>query len=593
MNRLTDRVRAIWPTVRTVLVNVVGAAALAAAAVDAPAAVVAVLVLVGLLSITVIIRRRVVRSPLTILGTYGAARIMLAGSVVVLGGHSVDEMSWAVWLAATVVALTVAVESVMARSWRQSGRLVHALPDGPPTPRRTRIGGRQVVASLVLLALLAITPWLPGWTHVVLLVVAVSLAAVEGVAVITAPALRARRERSLREALEAFAPEVMVYITGPAGTEYQLAAWLPVLDTIDSRIVIVAREHALADQVSRLTSLPVVATPSLADLDALHVPSLRVALYVNNGAKNTHNVRYQDVTHVQLLHGDSDKPASFNPVTAMFDKIFVAGQAGIDRYANHGIHIPAERFAIVGRPQVVGIERPTSRGSVRNALYAPTWTGFQADANYGSLPVGHEIVRALVGRGLTVTFRPHPYSFKEPTSRAQIDAIEQLLTADAAATGRTHVFGVEASSAMTLPDCFNAADLLVTDVSSVPADFLFSEKPFVITKMQPGTVDDFVDEFPLARAAYLAHGDDAGSIDRAVERAAAVDDELAATRRTLRTYYLGDLPYAGYEQTFLAEVRRLVEEGPRSAPERSTDSPQDQVVEDDADLQGSDGATLG
>ena len=51
-------------------------------------------------------------------------------------------------------------------------------------------------------------------------------------------------------------------------------------------------------------------------------------------------VRFNQLTHIQLLHGDSDKASSFNPVTAMFDRIFVAGQAAIDRYAANGVLIP-------------------------------------------------------------------------------------------------------------------------------------------------------------------------------------------------------------------------------------------------------------
>ena len=572
MNALVDTVRSTWPTLRTVLVNVVAAAALVVAATTAPEAWATGLVLVGVLAIAAILRPRLARPVLGLLGTYGAARILLAAAVAVLAARVPD--AWPALVAGAVVALTVAVEAVVARSWRQAGRLVHGLPGGPAMPRSSRLGPWQVAFSLVLVALLSFAPWLPPVVDVVVLVGVLVVAGAEALSVLTAPRVRARRERELRAALEAYAPQVMLYITGPGGTEYQLAAWASVLEQVDARVVVVAREHALAEAAARTTSLPVVATPSLADLDALHVPSFRVALYVNNGAKNTHNVRYQDVTHVQLLHGDSDKPASYNPVTAMFDKVFVAGQAGIDRYANHGVRIPLDKFEIVGRPQVVGIERPVARRAAGTALYAPTWTGFQADANYGSLPVGTEIVRALLEHGLTVTFRPHPYSAGQPASAQQIAEIEELLAADAASSGRVHVFGEAASAGRTLPECFNEADVLVTDVSSVPADFLFSEKPFVILKMQPGSTAAFLAEFPLARAGYLAHGDDPSTIGAAV-RSAVGDDPLAGTRKELRTYYLGDLPYEGYEQTFLAAVRELVATGPGTAPTAPLDTPGD------------------
>ncbi len=33
----------------------------------------------------------------------------------------------------------------------------------------------------------------------------------------------------------------------------------------------------------------------------------------------------------------------------------------------------------------------------------------------------------------------------------------------------------------TLFDCFNHTDLLMTDISSVVADYLYSEKPYMVT----------------------------------------------------------------------------------------------------------------
>jgi CDP-glycerol glycerophosphotransferase (TagB/SpsB family) len=290
-----------------------------------------------------------------------------------------------------------------------------------------------------------------------------------------------------------------------------------------------------------------------------------VSLYVNNGTKNTHNIRYGDLTHVQLLHGDSDKPSSFNPVTAMFDKLFVAGEAGIDRYWKHGIPIPREKFEIVGRPQVAGIELADARpkGQAFTVLYGPTWTGFNTDNDFGSLPVGPSIVSGLVRRGWTVIFRPHPFSLRDAVSHAHIGEIEEILRADTAASGRQHVFGEDASAAMTLVDCFNASDALVSDVSSVPADYLYSEKPFVIVQVGDGPVDAFLAEFPLGRAAYVARAVDPGSIEAALDGLA--HDTLAGVRREMRTFYLGNIPRDTYAQAFPAAVRALVQANPAPA----------------------------
>lgn len=563
MNALLRRLRSMSGKLWTLLVAGLSSVALVLSVVPAvPRTVAAVVLLVAVAAVASRLGMRLLSPGLHTLGSFGAARVILAAAAAALAAR-LDE-PWPGPVAGAVVALAVSVEPALARAWRQTARFVSGLPGAPDVPAAARLVPWHVHLSLLVVAVLASSPWLPATSSAVALAAALVMLGTTGVSILLTPRLRALRTQGILDAYAAYEPEIMVYFTGPRGTEYQLKAWAPVFEQLDARIVVVVREQALARAAATTTDLPVVSAPSLADLDALQLPGLRVALYVNNGAKNAHNVRYRDVTHVQLLHGDSDKPASFNPVTAMFDKIFVAGQAGIDRYAAHGVHIPAERFEIVGRPQVVGIERPAHLGAVRHALYAPTWTGFQADANYGSLPVGATIVRALLDAGLTVTFRPHPYSRGLTESLRQIAEIEAMLAADAAATGRQHVFGTEASSTMTLTDCFNACQLLVTDVSSVPADFLFSEKPFVIVKMQPGPVEEFLAEFPLARAAYLAQSDVPGSIAAAVTDATGTDT-LAATRREVRAYYLGDLPYDGYERVFLDAVARLVADGRAAA----------------------------
>ncbi len=54
--------------------------------------------------------------------------------------------------------------------------------------------------------------------------------------------------------------------------------------------------------------------------------------------------------------------------------IFVAGPAGAQRYADHGVLIPAEKFQVIDGPQLVGaLERATGASRPATVLYAPTW----------------------------------------------------------------------------------------------------------------------------------------------------------------------------------------------------------------------------
>jgi CDP-glycerol glycerophosphotransferase (TagB/SpsB family) len=245
----------------------------------------------------------------------------------------------------------------------------------------------------------------------------------------------------------------------------------------------------------------------------------------------------------------------------MFDRIFVAGRAGIDRFEANGVAIPADRFDIVGRPQAAPIavtDRPIADvpDDTKTVLYATTWRGIYTDANYSSLPSGDRIVAALLARGVRVIFRPHPNVSKHPPSSRQAARVERMLADDAAKTGRQHVYGPAATEAMSVVDCVNASDALIADISGIATDWLYSAKPFALTNSMGLSPAEFETEFPIARAAYVLDGELA-TVDTVLDKLLG-DDPLAVTRRAIRGYYLGDIPPEAYADTFVETARRYV-----------------------------------
>lgn len=570
---------------RTVLaVTLLGVAALILSGFSLSPVVTVVTAVAGLTLIINLQGRALLGTGIGYPGSWAIARTMLLGTAVVLT-VSEDLGAWRLpTLAAVAVLLTLtAFESRIGRVWGAGTRVVSNLPGFDRQPGFAVWGGRAQLVHLVALGLCLVAPLVPPLGGV-------ALALVLGLGAVTALwTVQARRERplvgpALRAALQRHAAPVMVHLTGPSGTQYQLGVWLHELERLvaeGTRVVVIVRESSLARLVGQMTDLPVVAAPTIAALEGVQLPTFRIALYVNNGAKNAHNVRYRDLMHVQLLHGDSDKPSSFNPVTAMFDKIFVAGQAGIDRYHTHGVPIPRDKFVIVGRPQVAEITLAGAGGprpdggptagadaAAFTVLYAPTWAGFNQDNSFGSLAWGEEIVRGLLEHGWRVVFRPHPFSLRDRAEAAHANRIESLLAADATASGRQHVFGARACTELSLVECFNLSDALVSDVSSVPADYLYSGKPFVITQVDEAEPDAFVAEFPLARGAYVARLREPGSLGKAIE---GLDgDILAGSRDDIRKYYLGDIPRETYARTFRDAVRALVVEAGASSGRTSS-----------------------
>jgi hypothetical protein len=207
-------------------------------------------------------------------------------------------------------------------------------------------------------------------------------------------------------------PQVALYFSGAPDTAYQVNMWLETLARLGRPAVIIMRERALVPLLGR-TSLPVVCIDGSADLMNFSLPSVRVALYPSNTGKNIHMLRNRSVAHVFVGHGDSDKAASSNPYAKVYDEVWVAGQAGRDRYLRAGVGVRDEDIVEVGRPQLASLAQAgeDTPGPVHTVLYAPTWEGWDADdlTQTSLVLMGPRIVRALLDAApLRVLYKPHP-----------------------------------------------------------------------------------------------------------------------------------------------------------------------------------------
>ena len=369
---------------------------------------------------------------------------------------------------------------------------------------------------------------------------------------------RRRFQADFPQVLERMTPAFYVYWHAPPNSAFQVTMWLPYLELLGVPFAIVVRTVGNFLQLQDATKHPVILRRSLTDLDDLIVPSLRGVFYVNNAMRNNHMVRYSQLMHIQLLHGESDKASSATPIIRMYDRNFVAGQAAIDRFDTFGVPMPPGIFRIVGRPQVEDVEperAPVAELTDPSVLYAPTWLGYQAETNYSSLHAGPAIVRGLLERGCRVVFRPHPYSARSPELRAACEEIRRLLEADAVATGREHLYGAVAEQEMSVVDCFNAVDAMISDVSAVVGDFLHSGKPLAMVSPRTGATE-FVRQFPMARAAYVleADGTSPRGLNEMLEELLRTDSRREERHRWA-TYYLGDIPRETYAERFVGVAR--------------------------------------
>ncbi|MGW1585742.1 hypothetical protein [Streptomyces sp. NPDC002386] len=229
--------------------------------------------------------------------------------------------------------------------------------------------------------------------------------------------------------LAAYKPETVLYFSGSKDSAYQVNMWLETMEQLETRPLIILRERAILNNLAP-TTVPVICVPGGVHLMNLDLSTVRVALYAANVGKNIHLLRVPTMKHVFIGHGDSDKLASVNPYSKVYDEVWTAGRAGRDRYAIADVGVRDEDIVEVGRPQLAPITtwQGVPEGRIPTVLYAPTWEGW--DGNPGNTSIvlaGENIVRKLVEADppVRVLYKPHPFT---GTVSAQAGAAHRRVT---------------------------------------------------------------------------------------------------------------------------------------------------------------------
>ncbi|MFE9018790.1 hypothetical protein ACFYNL_09500 [Streptomyces sp. NPDC007808] len=214
--------------------------------------------------------------------------------------------------------------------------------------------------------------------------------------------------------LAEYRPETVLYFSGSRDSAYQVNMWLETMEQLDSKPLIILRERAILNNLAP-TTVPVICVPGGVHLMNLDLSTVRVALYAANVGKNIHLLRVPTMKHVFIGHGDSDKLASVNPYSKVYDEVWTAGRAGRDRYAIADVGVRDDDIVEVGRPQLAPIRtwQGVPEGRIPTVLYAPTWEGW--DGNPGNTSIvlaGENIVKKLVQADppVRVLYKPHPFT---------------------------------------------------------------------------------------------------------------------------------------------------------------------------------------
>ncbi|NBE84532.1 hypothetical protein GVV04_26880 [Micromonospora sp. NEAU-HG-1] len=365
--------------------------------------------------------------------------------------------------------------------------------------------------------------------------------------------------------LDTHRPEVALYFAGPAKDVYQANMWLAPIEALERPAVVLMRSREAFAELAD-TRLPVICVPAGVDFMNLEPTSVRAVLYAANVGANIHMLRDPGMKHVFVGHGDSDKQASVNPYSKVYDEVWVAGLAGRERYARAGVGVLDADIVEVGRPQLAGVHTFGAESVDRpfTVLYAPTWEGWLDDDPYHTSLVlmGERIVKGLLAArpAVRLIYKPHPLTgTRAKEARAVHERVVEAIRAaggdvDATSLGGTaHL--VVTGRTPALFDCFNQTDLLISDISSVVSDFVQSQRPYVVANPSGLPEDEFRRDFPTSRGAYLL-SKDCGELEKIVALTRDGGDPMTEARRELKIYLLGpDEPNS--MERFRQEIGRL------------------------------------
>ncbi|WP_241897477.1 CDP-glycerol glycerophosphotransferase family protein [Brevibacterium epidermidis] len=359
--------------------------------------------------------------------------------------------------------------------------------------------------------------------------------------------------------------EVVVYFGDRSSKFYQLEQWIPVLEELDKKhkVALVLRKGTALLQAQEVTHLPLVFKRRFDPLHTFyHANDFKLALYVNNGVTNFQSLGFAPMVHVHVNHGESDKLSMVSNQAKSYDKVFVAGDAAIERHRRALIDFDESALVKVGRPQL-DIERPLELepSPARTIMYAPTWEGENDANNYTSVDLfGPQIVEAALQiPNSRVIYKPHPRveASKDPAMAEANSRILALLdSANASISDETLQHQVLMQGDILA--MFDSVDMLITDISSVGLDFLYlqPDKPLALTDRRNDT-PTLNAEAPISRATPIIDQSTVAAVGAMLSDMLA-NDEAADARFQLRSHYFGEGEKGSSTALFTEAVSRLI-----------------------------------
>ena len=282
-----------------------------------------------------------------------------------------------------------------------------------------------------------------------------------------------------------------VVFYGGGGSKGHFNMWNPVFEQQKDRFLSIFRGTRDWWEIREHENVVPIAAHAQIEILLDRLPNLKAVLYPGNYNTNLHALRQSHLQHIFIGHGDSNKSSSAHKVFRVYDEVWVAGQAHVDRFLTMPFDVSGFNFRVVGQPWM----KETLENLLSDAessidwCYFPTWKGSTSSQHYSSLDKFEEF-HVSAFQQLPVNFRglikPHPLIQDEEllslSGLVQNNAVPTI-DADAGhnATKRDDGFLSLSPADMSISQAFSRGPkFVVCDISAAVTECLFLNVPIFL-----------------------------------------------------------------------------------------------------------------
>ncbi|QDD68119.1 hypothetical protein [Caminibacter pacificus] len=206
---------------------------------------------------------------------------------------------------------------------------------------------------------------------------------------------------------------------------------------------------------------------------------LKAIFYLSNTGNNMHTLKYNNLKHVFIGHGDSDKTASAHKFFRIYDENWVAGEAHIDRFRNAGFNYQGLVHKKVGRPTLKENLKLSSiqwkkRFPKLNIAYLSTWEGVFKEQDYSSIYIIKDIFKYLNQYDFIekLHIKYHP---RLGSTQKEIENIKQDIS-NLSTKYKKEIF----EAIYPVNEIIKQSNLFITDISAVITECLSVNSPIFV-----------------------------------------------------------------------------------------------------------------